>query len=235
MFLGTLLVITLYILANVAYLVMIPLERIQNAADDRVASAALDAVLGGGAVIMAVTIMISTFGCNNGMILTGARVYYAMARDGLFFRATGLLNIHHVPAVGLALQGVWASLLVLPRTRLRDSSGAILVDPVSGEELFGNLYSALLDYVIFAQLLFYVLTVVAIFVLRRRRPDAERPYRAWGYPIVPALYIVVASTIMVVMLLYKTQTTWPGLVIVLTGIPAYFFWKFRTGGQPQPA
>lgn len=234
MLLGTFLVMTLYIFANVAYLVLLPFDRIQNAPDDRVATAALESIFGNvGALIMAITIIISTFGCNNGMILTGARVYFAMARDGLFFRCTGRLNAHHVPAIGLALQGVWSALLVLPRTRLRDADGAVLVDPVTGVEQFGSLYSALLDYVIFAQLLFYVLTVLAVFVLRRRRPDAPRPYRAWGYPFVPALYVVAASAIMVVMLLYKTQTTWPGLIIVLTGIPAYFFWKSRTR-EPAP-
>lgn len=233
MLFGTLLVTALYLLANLAYLVLLPFERIQQAPDDRVASAALAEVSGGaGAVIMALAIMISTFGCNNGMILTGARVYFAMARDGLFFRATGRVNVHHVPAMGLALQGVWAVILLLPRTRLRDAAGAPLIDPVTGSEQFGNLYSALLDYVMFAQLLFYVLTVAALFVLRRTRPDAHRPYRAWGYPIVPAAYVVVASVIMLALLFYKTQTTWPGLLIVLTGIPAYFCWKM-TAGKPS--
>jgi len=223
---GTVLVVTLYVLANFAYVALLPFERIQNAPDDRVATAALETVLGGiGAGVMAITIMISTFGCNNGMILTGARVYYAMARDGLFFRATGKLNAHHVPAIGLALQGVWSALLVLPRTRIRGADGAWAIDPATGEQQFGNLYSALLDYVIFAQLLFYVLTVVGLFVLRYRQPDAERPYRAWGYPVVPGLYVAAASVIMLVMLAYKTQTTWPGLALILTGIPAYLIWK----------
>jgi len=231
---GTFLVTLLYVLANYAYLVMLPMDKIQNAPDDRVASVALESVFGGaGGVLMAVTIMISTFGCNNGMILTGARVYYAMAQDGLFFRATGKLNAHHVPALGLALQGVWSVLLVLPRTRLHDATGALVVDPATGAEQFGNLYSALLDYVIFAQLLFYVLTVAGVFLLRRKQPNAERPYRAWGYPYVPAAYLVFASIIMLVMLVYKTQTTWPGLIIVLTGIPAYYFWKLRRPVSPR--
>ncbi|NOS99596.1 MAG: APC family permease [Phycisphaerales bacterium] len=225
---GAGLVVGLYMLTNLAYVLLLPFDRIQNAPDDRVATAALEQVFGGvGAVIMAVMIMISTFGCNNGMILTGARVYYAMARDGLFFRATGKLNAKRVPAIGLAVQGVWSVMLVLPRTRIRDAGGNVMVDPATGVEQFGNLYSALLDYVIFAQLLFYVLTVVGLFVLRAKRPDAVRPYRAWGYPIVPALYVVAAATIMLVMLAYKTQTTWPGLVIVLSGIPAYAIWKWR--------
>ena len=139
-----------------------------------------------------------------------------MARDGLIFKATGKLNACHVPAKGLALQGLWASLLVLPRTRLRDAA--------TGAEQYGNLYSNLLDYVVFATLVFYVLTIVGIFVLRRRRPEAERPYRAFGYPLLPALYIAGAGVVMLVLLLYRTQTTWPGLVIVLAGVPAYFLW-----------
>ena len=222
---GTLLVTVLYVLANVAYLCTLPLEAIQNAPDDRVATAALQVIFGpAGAGIMAVAILISTFGCNNGLILAGARVYYAMARDGLFFRATGRLNPQRVPAVGLWLQCLWASLLVLPRTRLRDAQGAPLLD-LAGEPRYGNLYSNLLDYVVFAALIFYILTVAGLFVLRRKRPDADRPYRAFGYPVVPALYILGASAILVVLLLYKTSTTWPGLVLVLSGIPAYLLWR----------
>lgn len=226
MALGTGIVVTLYLLSNVTYLAALPMEGIQNVPDDRVATGVLESLFtGSGAWIMALAIMISTFGCNNGMILTGARAYYAMARDGLFFRAAGRLNARHVPAAGLVMQGVWAGLLVLPRTRLYDATGNPLVDAATGVERYGNLYSDLLDYVIFTQLLFYVLTVAAVFVLRRRRPEIPRPYRAFGYPFVPAVYLVIASTIMVVMLLYKTQTTWPGLVIVLTGIPAYGLWR----------
>ncbi len=219
---GTGLVIGLYLLANVAYLMTLPLSAIQSAPDDRVGTAALQVIFGpAGAAIMAVAIMISTFGCNNGLILAGARVYYAMARDGLFFRATGTLNAKHVPAVGLVLQGIWASLLVLPRTRLRDAAGQPLIDAVTGQERYGNLYSNLLDYVVFAALLFYVLTIVGIFNLRRTRPEAERPYRAIGYPVVPALYVIAVSTIIVVLILYKTRTTWPGLAIVMAGVPVY--------------
>ena len=230
---GTGLVIALYVLANVAYLMTLPLTQIQQAPDDRVATAALEVILGGaGAGIMAVAIIISTFGCNNGLVLAGARVYYAMARDGLFFRATGKLNDRHVPAMGLLLQCIWASLLVLPRTRLRNATGAPLADPTTGFEQYGNLYSNLLDYVVFSVLIFYVLTIIGLFVLRRTRPDAARPYRAFGYPIVPALYIIAATVIMLVLIIYKTQTTWPGLVIVLTGIPVYFIW--RKVGVPMP-
>ncbi len=222
---GTGLVLTLYVLANVAYLVTLPMQQIQQAPDDRVATAALGVIFGpAGAIIMAVAIVISTFGCNNGLILAGARVYYAMGKDGLFFKSTGSLNEKHVPAFGLILQCIWASLLVLPRTRLRDAAGAPILD-AAGNPAYGNLYSNLLDYVVFSVLIFYVLTIAGIFVLRRKLPNAERPYRAFGYPLVPILYMVAATVIMLVLILYKTQTTWPGLVIVLTGIPVYFLWK----------
>ena len=215
---GTGLVITLYLLANVAYLCVLPLDKIQHAPDDRVGTAAMEVMFGGaGAGIMAVAIMISTFGCCNGLILAGARVYYAMAQDGLFFKATARLNSKHVPAIALVLQGIWTALLVLPRTRNVSASGAVT---------YGNLYSNLLDYIIFAALIFYVLTIAGLFVLRRKRPDAERPYRALGYPILPVLYIVGATAIMLVLLAYRAQTTWPGLVIVLSGVPIYFLWKF---------
>jgi len=234
--LGTGLVIILYVLANVAYLCMLPLDKIQNAPDDRVATAAIETVFSGaGPAIMAVAIIVSTFGCNNGLILAGARVYYAMARDGLFFKSTGQLNPKSVPAVGLVLQCIWTCVLVLPRTRLRDSvTGAPKVD-AAGHELYGNLYSNLLDYVVFAVLIFYVLTIIGLFILRRKRPDAERPYRAFGYPIVPVLYVIAASVIMVVLLVYKTETTWPGLIIVLTGMPVYFLKKRGSARHPLPA
>ncbi len=227
MTLGTLIVITLYCLANLAYLCALPLAQIQNAPDDRVASAALNAIFGpAGAVIMAVAIIISTFGCNNGLILAGARVAYAMAKDGLFFRSTGTLNQKGVPASALAYQGVWIIVLILLRTRHADAAGVIT---------YGNLYSDLLDYVVFSVLIFYVLTIAGIFVLRAKRPGAERPYRAFGYPFVPMLYIVAALAIMFVLLLYKTQTTWPGLVIVLLGVPVYLVWSrrlARASGKP---
>jgi basic amino acid/polyamine antiporter, APA family len=212
---GTMIVITLYCLANLAYLCALPLAQIQNAPDDRVASAALNAVFGpAGAAIMAVAIIISTFGCNNGLILAGSRVVYAMAHDGLFFHATGKLNRKGVPGTALVLQGAWIAVLILLRTRRADGT-------------YGNLYSDLLDYVVFSVLIFYVLTIAGIFVLRAKRPDAERPYRAFGYPFVPLLYIVAALAIMFVLLLYKTQTTWPGLVIVLLGVPVYWLWSRR--------
>jgi basic amino acid/polyamine antiporter, APA family len=225
---GTGLVTVLYILANLAYLCMLPLSQIQHAPDDRVATAAIETVFhGAGPIVMAIAIMISTFGCDNGLILSGARVYYAMARDGLFFKSTGALNARSVPAVGLVLQGVWTCLLVLPRTRLHESSGALKLDPTTGLGQYGNLYSDLLDYVIFAVLIFYVLTIVGLFILRRKQPNAERPYRAFGYPIVPALYILTATAIALVLLVYRTNTSLPGLVIVLSGVPVYLFWRSR--------
>jgi basic amino acid/polyamine antiporter, APA family len=214
---GTFIVIGLYLLANVAYLVTLPFDHIQHAAGDRVATATLNAIFPGlGPTIMAIGIMVSTFGCCNGLILSGARAYYAMARDGLFFRSSGQLNAAKVPAWGLVLQGVWAAFLVLPRT----------YDPVT--HAYGNLYNNLLDYVISAALIFYILTIGGIFRLRQTRPDADRPYRAFGYPIVPALYIVGAAAILLVLFVYRPATTWPGLVIVLLGVPVYFAWKPKT-------
>src|SRR5881275_2241125 len=215
---GTFLVIALYLLANVAYLATLPFSAIQNAPSDRVASETANVIFPGtGATIMAVAIMISTFGCNNGLILAGARAYYAMARDGLFFRSVSRLNRNHVPGWGLVVQGIWAGLLVLPRTVKRDATGA-----VAG---YGNLYGNRLDYVISAALIFYILTILGIFMLRRKRPDAERPYKAFGYPFLPLLYIIGAGTILLVLFIYQTATTWPGLLIVISGVPIYFFWK----------
>jgi APA family basic amino acid/polyamine antiporter len=209
---GTILVISLYLLANVAYLMTLPLDAIQHAPADRVATATVNAIVPGlGAAVMAVAILISTFGCNNGLILAGARAYYAMACDGLFLRRAGTLNEARVPAWGLVLQCVWASVLVIPRT----------FDPSTGQ--YGNLYGNLLDYIISAALLFYILTIAAVFRLRKTRPDVPRPYRTFGYPIVPALYIVAAAVILVVLLVYRPATTWPGFVIVLLGIPFYAF------------
>jgi len=213
--LGTTLVIGLYLLANVSYLTTLPLSAIQQAPSDRVASATADVIFPGyGAVIMAVAIMISTFGCTNGLILAGARAYYAMAQDGLFFRPAGELNRNAVPAWGLVIQGVWAVILVLPRTVRPDGS-------------YGNLYSNLLDYVISAALIFYILTIAGIYALRRKQPGAERPYKAFGYPVVPAFYIIGAAVILVVLFIYKTATTWPGLLIILSGAPAYLIWRIQ--------
>jgi APA family basic amino acid/polyamine antiporter len=212
--LGTGLVILLYLLANVAYLVVLPFDKIQTAEADRVGTATLERIFpAAGAALMAGAIMVSTFGCNNGLILAGARTYYAMARDGLFFRGAGRLNEAKVPGRALLLQGLWAALLVLPRTY--DAKTA----------KWGNLYGDLLDYVISAALLFYVLTLVGLFRLRRLRPEAPRPYRAFGYPLVPALYVVGATALVLVLLWYRPMTTWPGFAIVLLGLPVYYLWR----------
>ena len=212
---GTIIVISLYCLANLAYLCVLPLGNIQNAPDDRVATAALSAIFGAkGALMMAVAIIISTFGCNNGLILAGSRVAYAMAKDGVFFKATGKLNGKGVPGTALVYQGIWIAILILLRTRKPDGT-------------YGNLYSNLLDYVVFAALLFYVLTIGGIFVLRWKRPEAERPYKAFGYPLLPLFYIVAATGIMGVLLLYETQTAGWGMVIVLLGVPVYWLWHRR--------
>lgn len=209
--LGTAIVIGLYLLANVAYLNALSWEQLQNAPQDRVGTAAMTGILGPiGGTLMAIAIMVSTFGCTNGIVLAGARVYYAMAKDGLFFDQVGQLSSRGVPVAALLLQAGWASVLAL-----------------SGK------YGDLLDYVIFAALLFYVLTVGALFVLRRTQPDAPRPYRAIGYPFVPGAYCILASLVMLDLLVYKPTYTWPGLAIVLAGVPIYLLWRrFRV---PQTA
>jgi basic amino acid/polyamine antiporter, APA family len=217
--LGTGIVISLYVLANIAYLVTLPFGAIQQAPSDRVATATLEAIFPGwGAAIMAIAIMISTFGCNNGLILAGARAYYAMARDRVFFRKVGTLNSEKVPAWGLLLQGIWAAVLILPRT-YNTTTGA-----------YGNLYGDLLTYVISAALIFYILTIAGLFRLRTIRPNVERPYKAFGYPVIPALYIAGAATVLLVLFAYQTATTWPGLVIIVLGVPAYLLFK-RSGGS----
>ena len=201
---GTLLVGAFYVLANLSYLSVLPLADIQHAAEDRVGTAAAQVIFGdAGLTVMAIAILISTFGCNNGLILSGARVYYAMAHDGLFFRTVGQVDPrHHTPKVALWVQAVWTSLLAL--------SGS---------------YSQLLDYVIFAAVLFYFLTVIALFRLRYLKPDAERPYRVLGYPWMPGLYTVLTGAVMVILLLKKPLYSWPGLLIVVNGTPVYFVWR----------
>ncbi|MBI1896717.1 MAG: amino acid permease [Acidobacteria bacterium] len=204
--LGTGVVCALYIATNFVYLRHLPLEYIQNAPADRVATAAMATMWGNiGVQAIAAAIMISTFGCLNGMILAGARVYYAMALDRLFFRAAARIHPRtHAPVAALVVQCGWACLLTLTGT-----------------------YSDLLDYVIFAVLLFYILTIAGVFVLRRTRPEMERPYRAFGYPVLPAIYIALAGLIAALLLLYKPNYTWPGLIIVLLGIPVYALWRKR--------
>jgi APA family basic amino acid/polyamine antiporter len=217
--LGTGVVIALYVACNFIYLNVLPLDGIPSAAtilergikyaaEDRVGTAVMTQMLGpAGGVLMAAAILLSSFGCDNGLILAGARVYYAMAKDGLFFRRVARLHpTYKTPAVSLMVQMVWTCVLCL--------SGS---------------YGQLLDYIIFAVLVFYILTIFGLFVLRRTRPDAARPYRAIGYPILPAIYIVMALFIDVVLLRYKPQYTWPGLCIVLLGIPVYFLWSRRSG------
>ncbi len=208
---GVFIVIALYVGANLAYVAVLPLDKIQHAPEDRVGGAMLQAVFPTiGAALMAVAIMISAFGCMNGLVLSGARAYFAMARDGLFFRPAAELNRAHVPGASLMMQGAWAGFLVLVRT----------YNPST--RVFGSLYSNLLDYVISADLIFYILTIAAVFRLRRLRPQAERPYKAWGYPWAPALYILSAAVILAILFVYRPATTFPGLAIVLIGVPLYF-------------
>jgi len=220
MVIGATSVIVLYILANIAYLVTLPLAAIQQAPADRVGTATLQAIFPGvGTSVMAAAIMVSTFGTINALTLTGARAYYAMARQRLFFPFAGKLNTASVPASSLKLQGLWAALLVLPRT----------YDPAT--QRWGNLYSNLLEYVISAALIFYVLTVAGVFRLRITRPNAPRPYRTIGYPVVPGLYILLASAILAVLFAYRPATTWPGLLIVLLGIPIYLLIGWADRGR----
>jgi APA family basic amino acid/polyamine antiporter len=201
--LGTGIVSLIYIAANVVYLRILPLTAIASAPEDRVGTLAAQSLMGPwGLTFINLAILVSTFGCTNGLILAGARVYYAMARDSLFFRRVAEVSPRtHTPVFSLIIQAIWASLLALSGT-----------------------YSDLLDYVIFAALLFYVLTVSGLFVLRKKRPDLERPYKAIGYPVLPALYVLLAALVMVDLLWVKPKFTWPGLIIVLTGVPVYFFW-----------
>src|SRR5436189_3736889 len=211
---GTLIVTVLYLLANVSYLNVLPADAIAHAPQDRVGTAALQAMFGNaGLYLMAGAIMISTFGCNNGLILSGARVYYAMAQDNLFFRSIGVLHpAHKTPAVALVVQAVWTALLCLSGT-----------------------YSELLNYVIFAALLFYMLTAIGLFLLRAKRPDAERPVRAAAYPWPPALYVVGTGVLCVNLLFQQTRYAGLGLIIVALGVPVYFAWRRFAGGTPAPA
>jgi APA family basic amino acid/polyamine antiporter len=205
---GTLTVTVLYCLANVAYLATLPHDAIAAAPQDRVGTAALQAMFGTpGLYIMAAAIMISTFGCNNGLILSGARVYYAMARDNLFFKSTGTLHpTYRTPAVALVVQAIWTSVLCLSGT-----------------------YGELLNYVIFAALLFYMITAIGLFLLRAKRPTAERPVRAPGYPLLPALYVVATGALCVNLLFQQTRYAGLGLIIVALGVPVYFVWKAVVG------
>lgn len=215
---GVALVIGLFLLTNVSYLFTLPIEAIQTAPGDRVATATVDAIAPGwGSVLMAIAIMISTFGCVNSLVLSGPRVYFAMAQDGLFLPAAARLNRASVPGVSLMIQGIWAAMLVLPR----------IFDPATGR--YGNLYSNLLDYVISAALIFYILTIYAVFRFRSLRPHVERPYRIPGYPFVPLIYIVGATLILVCLFTYRPASTWPGLLIIGIGVPVYLSIQRRKG------
>jgi basic amino acid/polyamine antiporter, APA family len=221
--LGTGFVLAAYFLASLAYLLVLPMHGdpngatilargVQYAAEDRVGTAALAQIFHStGAYLMAAAILISTFGCANGLSLAGARVYYAMSRDGLFFKSVGKVHPKfRTPVAGLIVQACWAALLC-----------------------FSGSYSQLLDYIIFAELVFYILTIIGLFVLRYKLADAPRPYKALGYPLLPALYIAMAAWICIVLLRYKPQYTWPGLVLVLLGIPVYLFWSRRSPGEVE--
>jgi len=219
--LGVGIVCSLYVLTNFVYLGVLPLEGspdgttplargIQHAAEDRVGTATAQVIFGPvGLALMALAVVISTFGCNNGIILSGARVFYAMARDKLFFASVAKVHPrYHTPVIALAVQGVWSCLLTL--------SGS---------------YSQLLDYITFAVLLFNIVTILGLIVLRYKRPDLNRPYRTWGYPYVLVLFIAIAGFVAAVLLLYKPMYTWPGLIIVLLGVPVYYLWR-RAGQVP---
>ena len=200
LFLGTLIVTVIYISANLMYLSVLPLNEIANAPADRVAVAASNVIFGNiGTYVIAVMIMISTFGCNNGLILAGARVYYTMAKDGLFFKKAGTLNENAVPAWALWAQCIVAGLLCL-----------------SGR------YGDLLDMVSFIVVIFYILTIIGIFILRKKRPELDRPYKAFGYPVLPAIYILMGTCFCVLLIIYKPNFTWPGLIITLLGVPLYY-------------
>src|SRR3954447_1016907 len=208
---GVVAVIVLYMLANLSYLFTLPIAAIQQAPSDRVATAVLEAIAPGwGSMLMAGAIMISTFGCVNSLVLAGPRVYYAMAQNGLFLKSAATLNKANVPGRSLLVQGLWAAALVLPRT----------FNAATGQ--YGNLYSNLLDYVISAALVFYILTIAGVIRLRVTRPELERPYRAWGYPVIPLVYILGATAILIALFSYRPASTWPGLLIVLIGVPVYY-------------
>lgn len=209
LFLGTLIVTAIYVATNLMYINVLPLDAIANAENDRVGVTASLRIFGAsGTTVMAILLMISTFGCDNGLILSGARVYYTMARDGVFFRQVGVLNRNAVPARALWMQCGWASVLCL-----------------SGK------YGELLDYVIFVVLIFYILTIIGIFRLRKLRPEVLRPYKAFGYPVLPLLYILLAGAICILLFVYKPKFTWPGLGIVLLGIPIYYYITKNNKGQ----
>lgn len=240
-------VVGLYLLANLAYLVTLPWAKIQHPPSDRVGSAAMAEILGpSGTMLMAGAIVISTFGCNNGLILAGARVFYAMARDGLLFTSLARLNRWRVPGAALVTQGLWASALTLPRI--------VIVDPVSGETRYGNMYTQLLEYIVAAEIVFYLLMVMSVIILRRRfrwnaipadrrdEPDTsarleagdslDQPYRAVGYPLTPAIYLVLAGLVLADLVVLAPWTSGMGFGLVFTGLPVYLLWRQR-GAAPS--
>jgi basic amino acid/polyamine antiporter, APA family len=216
------LVAVLYVLANLAYAAVLSLGEIQHAPQNRVAVAMMRALFGNpGALAMAAAIMISTFGSNNGLILAGARVYFAMARDGLFFKRLAITNTRHVPAAALVAQGAWATVLLLPRT--------VTIAP-TGARIYGNVYTQLLEYIVSADLLFYIALAFAVVRLRARSPDAARPYRTWGYPMVPIISMTIAALLIVDLTLLAPATSGIGVLIPLLGAPIYLWMKRRAGG-----
>jgi APA family basic amino acid/polyamine antiporter len=213
-------VVVLYLLANVAYLAVLSFSEIQHAPQNRVAVAMMNSIFGNpGAMCMAAAIMISTFGADNGLILSGARVYFAMARDRLFFQKVATTNRYHVPAAALVAQGIWTAVLTLPRT--------VTTNAATHEVSYGNVYTQLLEYIVSADLLFYLLMIVALIILRRKKPSAERPYRTWGYPLVPLSSILLAGLLIIDLAFLAPATSGMGILIVLTGVPVYFLWRMR--------
>jgi APA family basic amino acid/polyamine antiporter len=215
---GCLIVVSLYLLANLAYVVTLSLPALQNAPNGRVAAAVMEQIMGApGVIIIAVALMISTFGCNNGLILSGSRVSYAMAKDGYLFDALARTNDKHVPAMALLAQGVWACLLVLPRT--------VTYAEGNPAPVFGNVYSQLLEYIVSVDLVSAALSVLAVIVLRRRRPDMERPYKTFGYPFTPVIFLILSMFVTLTLAYLAPATAGIGYLLALTGIPVYFIWR----------
>lgn len=221
---GCVVVVSLYLLANLAYVVTLSLPALQNAPNGRVATAVMEQIIGApGVIVMALALMVSTFGCNNGLILSGSRVSYAMAKDGYLFAALAKTNDRHVPAMALAAQGIWASLLVLPRT--------VTYAEGNPAPVFGNVYTQLLEYIVSVDLISAALSVLAVIVLRRNRPLLERPYRTWGYPVTPIIFLTLSMFVTLTLMYLAPATAGIGYMLALTGIPAYVLWRRRSIGH----
>jgi APA family basic amino acid/polyamine antiporter len=221
---GCAIVVGLYLLANLAYVVTLSLPAIQNAPNGRVATAVMEQIFGApGVIIIAFALMISTFGCNNGLILSGSRVSYAMARDGYLFAPMAKTNDRHVPAFALLAQGIWACLLVLPRTVTYAEN-----DPAP---VFGNVYTQLLEYIVSVHLVSSALSVLAVMVLRRTKPEMQRPYRTWGYPLTPIIFLALSIFAILTLGYLAPGTAGIGYLLALTGIPVYFIWRRRVAKQ----